>query len=697
MTDRTYPPAPEGPDGDVLHGIDVRDPYRWLEDPTSEQTREWSAAEDALLTAWFDEPRRVAPRRTFTHRLRALLPGSVGLPEARGERLFFERREPEQEHAVLVVRTGEDERVLLDPVAWAADATTTLDGWWPSWEGDQLAFVTSERGAEEESLQVIDVDTGTVVDGPILCGRAVDVAWFPGGARLLYVRRDPDVPEVEGQFHRRVWTHTVGSGVDADEMVFGAGRDKTSYYAVGVSPDGRWAWVAASLGTAPRNDVWVADLTSDWPPCWRPLQEGVDASTWPRFGADGRLYLLTDRDAPRRRLAVVDPAHLDGAAWHDVVPESPDAVLESYALTDDAVVVCRMHDVASEVDVVDRMTGDLAAALSLPGPGTAAVGSRPGPGRDVWVSFTDYRTPPMVLHAEVTAAAGEAVLERWAEPVGQLGQHVSVEPAAPVLVVRRVAVASADGTQIPVWIVARDEPGPPRPTVLYGYGGFGISLTPAFSAAVAAWAEAGGVWAVANLRGGGEFGEGWHRAGMRDTKQRVFDDFAACADWLVAEGWASIETLGIYGGSNGGLLVGAALTQRPDRYAAAVCSAPLLDMVRYERFGLGVTWNDEFGTASSPTELHWLLGYSPYHRVTKGGRYPATLFTVFDSDSRVDPLHARKMCAAMQAATSAPFEEAPVLLRREPDVGHAARSISRRIALDADVLTFLADRLGLRG
>jgi prolyl oligopeptidase len=233
--------------------------------------------------------------------------------------------------------------------------------------------------------------------------------------------------------------------------------------------------------------------------------------------------------------------------------------------------------------------------------------------------------------------------------------------------------------------------------VLYGYGGFGISLTPAYSAAVAAWAEAGGVWAVANLRGGGEFGEEWHRAGMRADKQRVFDDFAACADWLVAQGRASAGTLGIYGGSNGGLLVGAALTQRPDRYGAVVCSAPLLDMVRYERFGLGVTWNDEFGTAASPAELGWLLGYSPYHHVTGGRRYPATLFTVFDGDTRVDPLHARKMCAAMQAATTASFEDAPVLLRRESDVGHAARSVSRRIGLDADILTFLSDRLGLTG
>ncbi len=686
---------------DLVHGVEVADPYRWLEDATAARTRTWSEAQDALVTGWFADPARAARRQSFARRLRELLPGSVGLPEARGTRLFFERRDPDQEHPVLVVRQAGEERVLLDPVTWAPDATTTLDGWWPSWEGDRLAFVTSERGAEEESLRVVDVTTGSILDGPIVCGRAADVAWLPGGDQLLYVRRGPEAEASPGarEFHRRVWRHAVGASIDGDELVFGAGRDKTSYYAVGVSPDGRWTWVAASLGTAPRNDVWIGELPTAGPIDWRPLQEGVDASTWPRFAADGRLYLLTDRDAPRRRLAVVDPSHVGAAAWRDVVPESPDAVLDSYALTDDAVVVCRTRSVVSELDVVDRVTGRLVAALSLPGLGSAMVGGRAGgTGRDVWVSFTDYLTPPIVLHAVVNAATADAELDRWAEPAGAR--------TAPRLLVRRVTAESADGTPIPMFVVAaggpasdepaRADPDVARPTVLYGYGGFGISLTPAYSAAAVAWVEAGGVWVVANLRGGGEFGEDWHRAGMRADKQRVFDDFAACADWLVTNGWASTAGLGIYGGSNGGLLVGAALTQRPERYAAVVCSAPLLDMVRYEQFGLGVTWNDEYGTAASPAELAWLLSYSPYHHVTGGRRYPATLFTVFDGDTRVDPLHARKMCAAMQGATSAPFDEAPVLLRRERDVGHAARSIGRRVILDADVLTFLADRLGLQ-
>jgi prolyl oligopeptidase len=236
----------------------------------------------------------------------------------------------------------------------------------------------------------------------------------------------------------------------------------------------------------------------------------------------------------------------------------------------------------------------------------------------------------------------------------------------------------------------------PRPAILYGYGGFNVSLTPAYSAQALAWVEAGGVYAVANLRGGSEEGEQWHRAGMRERKQNVFDDFAAAARELVAGGWTTAGQLSIMGGSNGGLLVGAALTQRPEQYAAVVCSAPLLDMVRYEQFGLGETWNDEYGTAADPAELEWLLGYSPYHHVRPGTAYPATLFTVFDGDTRVDPLHARKMCAAMQHATSAPLAQRPVLLRREKDVGHGARAVSRTVTLASEQLAFLAAYTGLR-
>jgi len=335
-----------------------------------------------------------------------------------------------------------------------------------------------------------------------------------------------------------------------------------------------------------------------------------------------------------------------------------------------------------EVTVHDLASGRRTGSVPLPGLGSVGgLSERPEGGHEAWLGYTDHVTPSSVYRYD--ALTGETSL--WATAPGSV--------AVPEVHARQVEYASADGTTVRMVVLApTKEPDQARPAVLYGYGGFGVPLTPGYSAGVLAWVEAGGVYAIANLRGGSEEGEEWHRAGMRDRKQNVFDDFHAAAERLLADGWTTPGQLSASGGSNGGLLVGAALTQRPDLFAAIVCSAPLLDMVRYERFGLGETWSDEYGSASSPEELGWLLSYSPYHHVREGVDYPATLFTVFDGDTRVDPLHARKMCAALQAATSG---DRPVLLRREKDVGHGARALSRTIALGVDTLAFTARWTGL--
>ncbi|HSS12103.1 MAG TPA: prolyl oligopeptidase family serine peptidase, partial [Acidimicrobiales bacterium] len=293
-----------------------------------------------------------------------------------------------------------------------------------------------------------------------------------------------------------------------------------------------------------------------------------------------------------------------------------------------------------------------------------------------------------VLHLDVTTET----VTPWADPPGWTGPTAD----AGQISTEQLTYQSADGTEVRMFLIAAKPNGSerPRPAILYGYGGFDVAMTPAYSSSILAWVEAGGLYAIANLRGGSEEGEGWHRDGMRDHKQHVFDDFAAAAEWLVANGRTTADQLGISGGSNGGLLVGAALTQRPELWAAVVCSAPLLDMIRYERFGLGQTWNDEYGTAVDPTEFRWLLGYSPYHHVVSGRAYPAVLFTVFDGDTRVDPLHARKMCAALQWASASEPDGRPVLLRREAKVGHGARSVSRTIDLAVDQLSFFAVQLG---
>ena len=704
MPSASYPPARRLPVADEIHGRPVPDPYRWLEDPASEETRAWQDAQDRLFTA---HAAALPGRPALAARIGELAAaGFTGPPVWRGERSFFLRRTAAQEHPVLLTRApGDPERVLVDPMALDPSGATTLDLWQPDREGRLLAYQLSEGGDEESVLRVLDVVTGEVTDGPISRCRYSSVAWLPGGKQFYYVRRlAPDaVPAGEEQYHRRVYLHTVGTPPEADPLVFGEGRDKTSYYGVSVSRDGRWLTVTASLGTAPRTDVWLADLTAApaAAPALRTVVTGVDARTSVLPGRDGRLYVFTDDGAPRGRLAVTDPARPERAGWQDLITEDPEAVLADFAILDGpqvprpVLLAAWVRHAISELSVHDLATGERLGGPGLPGPGTVGPGSRlgtigqlserPEGGHEAWFAYTDYTTPAAVYRYD--ARDGDVSL--WA--CGEGG--VSIPPAHS----RQVSYRSADGTVVRMIVISgAGEPGAaPRPAVLSGYGGFGISLTPAYSPSALAWAEAGGVYAIAGLRGGGEEGEAWHRAGMREHKQRVFDDFHAAARALIDGGWTTPGQLAVSGGSNGGLLVGAAITQQPALFAAAACSAPLLDMVRYEQFGLGETWNDEYGTAADPEELSWLLSYSPYHRVQPGTRYPAVLFTVFDGDTRVDPLHARKMCAALQHATAAPLAERPVLLRREGQVGHGARAVSRSAGLAADTLAFLARQTGL--
>ncbi len=675
-----YPPARRQELVDVLHGAEVADPYRWLEDPASDETVRWSEAQDALARHYLDE---LPGRDALQARLQELLSaGLATIPALRGERAFFMRRGAGQEHAVLVVREGDAERVLIDPSALSEDDTTTLDGWAPSVEGDRLAYWLSEGGDEEASLRVMDVAGGEVVEGPIDRTRYCPLAWLPGGQEYYYGRRLPAdaVPEGEDLFHRRIWRHRVGDDPARDELVFGEGRDKTEYHSLDVSQDGRWLLVGASAGTAPRNDLYIADLAGGG--ALRPIQEGVDAETGGGVERDGRLWLRTNLDAPRFRIVVADPARPEPDAWSDLVPES-EAVLEGFALTDGAVVVASTRHAVGRVTVHDRATGTPRSQVELPGLGSVlGVAARPEGGDDVWIGWTDFTTPPRAYRYAVPSGA----LELWMDAPGEVDTKG--------VVATQDVYRSKDGTEVRMFVLHREgvERDGRSPTILYGYGGFNISLTPEYSAAINAWVEQGGVYAIANLRGGSEEGEAWHRAGMREHKQNVFDDFAAAAERLVETGWTLPERLGISGGSNGGLLVGAALTQRPELFAAVVCSAPLLDMVRYERFGLGETWNDEYGRADDPTEFRWLYGYSPYHHVAPGTRYPALLLTVFESDTRVDPLHARKLCAALQCAQGSPR---PVLLRRERKVGHGARSVRRSVDLAVDTVSFMAAQLGL--
>lgn len=706
MTGHSYPPAERDDLREPLPAdspvIEVADPYRWLEDDADPRTVEWLAAQQHLFAT---ERETWSAREHFTDRVRELTDaGYVGPPNSRGARVFFSRRLPGAEHGQLMVTDDGDPanaRVLLDPMAIDPTGSTTLDAYQPSKDGTLIAYQLSSGGTEESALRVMDVDTGDIVDGPIDRTRYSPVAWLRDERAFFYVRRlAPDlVPDQEQQYHRRVYLHRLGTSADDDVEVFGAGRAITSYYGVGVSWDGRWLTVSASEGTDPRNDVWLADLhaTPAETPDLVPVLTGQDARTGVGVGRDGRLYVWTDLDAGRGRIAVGDPARPGPDSWHDLVPERADAVLSDFLVLDQGalneapvLLVSWTRHAVSEVTVHALADGTQLGSIELPGLGTiGGLIGRPEGGDEAWFAYTDHVTPTRVLHYDGASGA----LSVHSVPPGDVD--------VPAVTTRQLEFASADGTTVRAFVLARadlvdgESPVTAAPAILYGYGGFGHTMTPGFSASILAWVEAGGVYAIAGLRGGGEEGEQWHRAGMLANKQNVFDDFHAAAEALIEGGWTTPERLGIHGGSNGGLLVGAALTQRPELFAAVVCSAPLLDMVRYQVHGLGVSWTGEYGDANRPDELRWLHAYSPYHRVEPGTAYPATLFTVFAGDTRVAPLHGFKLAAALQHATSRTPADAPILLRRELDVGHGGRSMTKSIGLTADVLGFLAHQLHL--
>jgi len=678
-----------------LHGHRVADPYRWLEDPDDPRTRAWSAEQDELAAGHLGGlPGRDGLAGTLTKLVSA---GSVSAPLWRAGRRFSSRREPGQEHAVLLVREPDGtERVLLDPVALDPTGLTTLDAWVPDLEGRRLAYQLSSGGDEHSVLHVLDVTTGEDVEPPIDRCRYSDVAWLPGGEEFVFVRMvtEDEAPAGEQAFHRRIWRHRVGAPTAEDALVDGPGLyDAHTYYGLHVPRDGGWLVVTGNVGTARRDSVWIAELGERTGPLTPVLTQADDVQCNAWVDRDGLLYLHTTDGAPRWRLAVADPRAPGREHWRALVPEDPGSVLQAVRRLErpggnPLLALARARHAVAEVALHDAADGAPFGTVPLPGTGSLtglSVADRDTPGEAgrLWLGWTDLVTPPEVHRFDLSTGA---TVREAAAPGAVDVPEVRTEQRE---------FTSADGTTVRMFVIAPPDAPGPRPALVTGYGGFGISREPAYTASALAWVAAGGVYALVSLRGGGEEGEAWHLAGNRAHKQNVFDDLHAAAGALVDAGDTTADRLAITGGSNGGLLVGAALTQRPALYRAVVCSAPLLDMVRYEEFSLGRTWNDEYGTATDPEELGWLLSYSPYHHVRDGVEYPAVLFTVFESDTRVDPLHARKMCAALQHATTGDPRTRPVLLRRETDVGHGARSVSRTVALAVDQLTFLAAHTGL--
>jgi prolyl oligopeptidase len=678
-----YPDAKRLDLMEAVHGTAVADPYRWLEDGESPETKAWTR-EQAMLARPFLEG--LPGRDAFRHRLRDLLVGYVGLPFPRGDRVFFARRQPDEDLPVLLLTEPDGtERVLIDPHQLSDDHTVTLDSWRPSPDGTRLAYNLSRGGDEETTLYVIDVESGDLLDTPVDRTRFGSFAWMPDGASYYYVRRLPpdQVPPGEAEYHRRVWLRRIGADPDSDQLIFGDGRDKVEFYSVDVSADGRWLIIHANKGNASANDLYVADLHDGGKTV--AVIENNDSHT---FGSvaddDGQLYLHTNLDAPNWRLAVVDPVNPGPVGWRDLLVES-DAVLDFAFPTPDAIVAIYTQHAIAKLTIHDRGDGRMRSEVPLPGPGTVAQVSTANEvaGRvRFWFAYTDFVTPPRSYRYDIPTAN----LELHAVPPGQ--------DDVPLIEASQIFYTSKDGTRVPMFILHRKglTLDGRRPTILYGYGGWGASMVPAYRASAVAWIEQGGVYAIANIRGGGEYGEAWHRDGKLENKQNVFDDFVAAGEWLIDHGYTSSDHLGIEGGSNGGILVGACLTQRPDLFASVVCLAPVLDMLRFDKAPGGEISFGELGNPHLAEEFEYLYAYSPYHRVRDGVDYPAVLFGVFESDIRVPPWHARKMCAALQHATRS---DRPILFRSEDQVGHAGRSVTRSIDLTADTLSFHASMLGL--
>ncbi len=660
---------------ETLHGVEVRDPYRWLEDAGSQETQDWTREQNAHTRAVLDS---YSIRPAVEARLRECLDaGALGVWVPRGGRRLFTRRDPGMDQPALYVDEGHGARLLADPLAMAGDPTAALDWWYPSQEGDLVAFGVSTGGDEVSTLRLIDVATGELLADTISRCRGASLAFEPGGRAFLYTRYpDPAlVAAGDGHYHRHVFRHRVGEDPAADEEVFGAGREKTDFPSqITVSADGNWWLITVAQGWA-RTSVHLARAGQPF----QPIFEGPEAIAEAGFEGD-RLLVRTNLGAPNWRLCEAEPESPAPEAWRDLVPES-EHVLLGAALAGDRLLVHHLVAATSRLSV-HRAGGGPAVAVEVPPFTTVdAIGTDPR-SSTAYVRINSFVRPAWI--AEVDTATGSAVeVEALAAPPGFDGSAIAV---------RQVRFPSADGTELTMFLAGRA--GGSGPTVLTGYGGFQISQTPQWMPAVIPFLERGGLLAVANLRGGAEYGEGWHRDGMLDRKQHTFDDFIAAARWLIAGGLTTASHLGIKGGSNGGLLVGAAITQAPELFAAAVCRVPLLDMVRYEEFRIAKLWAAEYGSAADPEQFAWLQAYSPYHRVRAGVRYPPTLLTTAEGDSRVDPMHARKMAAQLQAADP----EGLVLLRVEERAGHGqGKPVSMTIPEEADCWAFLMANLGCEG
>ena len=665
------PPTRKDNVKDVLHGVEIVDPYRWLEDQNSPETRAWIDAQnahtDSILKA---RPGRDRIRR----RLEALMKiDRVGTPIARGGRYFFMKKRADQELSVLYMREGLDgpDKVLIDPHPMSPDHTVSVSIRDVTRDGSLLAYAVQNGGEDEVEIRLFDVNRGQDLPDRLPKARYMGVSILPDRSGLYYTRHDEHGPRV---FYRK-----LGTAPTRDRMIFGEGYDSGKGISSGLSQDGRTLLIEVWHGSAATKTEVYVQRVGDGSPIVAIVND-LEA----RFSGDivgDQLFLQTNWQAPNGRILVVDLNNPARDKWREVVPTG-DAVIRDFSLVGGKLCVSYLENVRSRVAMF-RPDGTHLGDIAFPAIGTVSGMSGQWDRDEAFFSFGSFHIPSTSYRYDL----GTGKRDVWAK------LDIPIDPEK--FEVKQVWYTSKDGTRIPMFLVhARGLIRNGRnPTLLTGYGGFNISRTPRFSAGAALFVEAGGVYALPNLRGGGEFGEDWHRAGMNEKKQNVFDDFHAAAEWLIRNGYTQPNKLAIAGGSNGGLLVGAALTQRPELFRAVVCSYPLLDMVRYHKFLVARFWIPEYGSSDEAEQFRYIHAYSPYHRVKKGTSYPAVLFITGDADTRVAPLHARKMTALLQGATGS---DHPVLLHYDTKAGHSGgKPLSKQVDDLTDEFSFLFEQLGV--
>jgi prolyl oligopeptidase len=687
------PKAEIRPVVDVFHGTKVTDNYRWLEDANSPETQNWVEQEMAYTRGMLDAlPGREAIHKRLTELLSI---GTVSAPVIAGRHYFYTRREGTQNQPILYVRdsvSGSD-RVLIDPNQLAADGTVALDWFQPSETGKYVAYGTSPAGSEMSTLHIIETKTGTILPDTIEHTRAASIAWLHDSSGFYYTRypKKGDVPAGQEAYNRHAFLHFLGADPALDEPVFGEGRDPEDWPSVSLSNDGRWLVINVSQGWT-KSELFLKDLKSD-----RAASRLTTGKNF-LYGAEvyeGKVYIATNEDAPRYRMFVTDAGNFDREAWKEIIPQT-DAVLQGAPIYGGKIFAQYEQNATSQLKIFD-LEGKKLSDVPLP-----AIGSVFGTGgrwdRDeVFYGFNSFTVPPSIYRIDLKGNDLKGNdLKNNSAALWMKVDAPSIDPSA--YEVAQEWFASKDGTRVPMFVVHKKglEKNGKNPTLLTGYGGFNVSLTPTFSRNAYLWMERGGIYAVANLRGGAEFGEDWHRAGMLDKKQNVFDDMIAAAEHLIAAKYTDSKHLAIQGGSNGGLLMGAMMTERPDLFRAVVCQVPLLDMLHYQDFQIAKLWIPEYGSSDNPEQFKWLYAYSPYHHVKAGVEYPAVLFMTADTDTRVDPMHAKKMAAEMQAeARNGTSKTRPILLRIESKAGHGAgKPIAKMIEEYTDVYSFLWWQVG---